>query len=238
MPPRRSKRTALKDLRSISSPYHAGQNDSLYDDDDSDAFRGTQSVATTPVVEQRRTQLGKLNDPEKHAYTLLQSDKLNRDKGVPPTPVTSTQATDKGFFELSTVDRNNFLLLVLLYFLQGIPLGLAHGSVPFLLKRHLSYSQIGIYTLATWPYSLKLLWSPIVDAIWTPKMGRRLSWIIPVQAVSGIGMVYLGSTMEKTMLSAANDGNAGVWRITMFWFTLVFMCATQDIAVDGRSASD
>ena len=29
-----------------------------------------------------------------------------------------------------------------------------------------------------------------------------------------------------------NDG-AGVWGFTGWWFSLVFMCATQDIAVDG-----
>lgn len=42
---------------------------------------------------------------------------------------------------LLLVDKPAFYLLVLLYFLQGIPVGLAFGSIPFLMKSaHLSYS--------------------------------------------------------------------------------------------------
>ncbi|KAK3110167.1 hypothetical protein LTR53_015823 [Teratosphaeriaceae sp. CCFEE 6253] len=143
------------------------------------------------------------------------------------------ETSSKGFFELPEQDRRNFLLLVLLYFLQGIPMGLAGGSVPFLLKSHLSYGQIGVYSLASYPYSLKLLWSPIVDACWSSRVGRRKSWILPIQALSGLGMIWLGRNAEGMMASAGADGGAGVWGFTGWWFGLVFMCATQDIAVDG-----
>ena len=149
-------------------------------------------------------------------------------------PDSSTGGSEsKGFFELPMQDRRNFLLLVLLYFLQGIPMGLAGGSIPFLLKSHLSYSQIGVYSLASYPYSLKLLWSPIVDAIWSARVGRRKSWIVPIQTLSGFGMIYLGSRASQMMEAAGADNGAGVWGFTGWWFSLVFMCATQDIAVDG-----
>ena len=141
-----------------------------------------------------------------------------------------------GFLELPAQDRKNFLLLVLLYFLQGIPMGLATGSVPFLLKKHLSYGQIGVFSLASYPYSLKLLWSPIVDAVWSPRVGRRKSWILPVQAFSGVSMLWLGSKIDDMMIAAGANGGAGVWNFTMWWFFLVFTCATQDIAVDGKHA--
>ena len=143
-------------------------------------------------------------------------------------------STGTGFSDLPPQDRRNFLLLVLLYFLQGIPMGLATGSVPFLLKSYLSFGQIGVFSLASYPYSLKLLWSPIVDAVWSPKVGRRKSWILPVQFVSGIGMLYLGSRVEEMMKAAGANGGEGVWNFTIWWFTLVFTCATQDIAVDGK----
>jgi len=125
------------------------------------------------------------------------------------------------------------MLLVLLYFLQGIPMGLAAGSVPFLLKNYMSYGQIGVYSLASYPYSLKLLWSPIVDAVWSPKVGRRKSWILPIQMLSGLSMIWLGSGAQKMMEEAGANGGAGVWGFTGWWFALVFLCATQDIAVDG-----
>lgn len=153
----------------------------------------------------------------------------------PPTPRTPNMPPGGiGFWELPAQDRSNFLLLVLLYFLQGIPMGLATGSVPFLLKSHLSYGQIGIFSLASYPYSLKLLWSPIVDAVWTPTLGRRKSWILPVQTFSGFGMIYLASRVDQLMVEAGANGGAGVWSFTLWWFMLVFTCATQDIAVDGE----
>ena len=117
-------------------------------------------------------------------------------------------------------------------------MGLASGSVPFLLKSHLSYGPIGVYSLASYPYSLKLLWSPIVDAVWTPRLGRRKSWILPIQTISGFGMIWLGSHVEEMMIKAGENGGAGVWNFTGWWFALVLMCATQDIAVDGMYILD
>ncbi|KAA8896093.1 acetyl-coenzyme A transporter 1-domain-containing protein [Sphaerosporella brunnea] len=130
---------------------------------------------------------------------------------------------------LSPKDRHNFFLLVLLYFLQGVPMGLAMGSVPFLLKSNLSYGEIGVFTLASYPYSMKLLWSPIVDAIWTPKMGRRKSWIVPVQTASAVMLLWLGGQAQKLM----EEANRELYFFTWVFFCLVMLCATQDIAVDG-----
>ncbi len=112
-------------------------------------------------------------------------------------------------------------------------MGLASGSVPFLLKPYLSYGQIGVFSLASYPYSLKLLWSPIVDAVWSPKLGRRKSWIMPIQVCSGLGMIYLGGRVKDMMVAAGASDGSGVWLFTWWWFFLVFLCATQDIAVDG-----
>ncbi|KAI9743476.1 MAG: hypothetical protein M1818_002789 [Claussenomyces sp. TS43310] len=161
--------------------------------------------------------------------SLMSRESFTLDEPVPHTPIVNNH----GFFQLPLQDRRNFALLVLLYFLQGVPMGLASGSVPFLLKEHLSYGQIGVFTLASYPYSLKLLWSPIVDAVWTPKLGRRKSWILPIQMLSGIGMLWLGSNVESMMVKAGENNGAGVLGFTGWWFFLVFMCATQDIAVDG-----
>lgn len=116
-----------------------------------------------------------------------------------------------------------------LYLLQGIPVGLAFGSIPFLLKSRLSYGQVGIFTLASYPYSLKLLWSPIVDAFFHKRFGRRKSWIVPIQTISAFVLIYLGTTVE-TLLENAQEN---LFTITVSFFTLVFLCATQDIAVDG-----
>lgn len=126
-------------------------------------------------------------------------------------------------------DVKAFIILVILYTLQGVPVGLAFGSVPFILKSKLSYAQVGVFSLASYPYSLKLLWSPIVDAIYSRKVGRRKSWIIPVQLVSGVTLLYLGFIIDKSMADPAPN----LITITTCFFLLVLFCATQDIAVDG-----
>ncbi|KAJ6146445.1 hypothetical protein N7497_008427 [Penicillium chrysogenum] len=141
---------------------------------------------------------------------------LDNEPIVPQTPV----QTNTTFHNLPRSDRR-------------IPMGLATGSVPFLLKPYLSYGQIGIFSLASYPYSLKLFWSPIVDAVWSTRFGRRKSWITPVQVIAGLAMIYMGGHIEEMMVQAGADGGAGVWKFTYWWFMLVLFCATQDIAVDG-----
>ncbi|KAI0475897.1 MFS general substrate transporter [Xylariaceae sp. FL0804] len=179
-------------------------------------------------VEQRRKNAAP-QDSGRVTADLMSRDAFSLDSDVPKTPTVNNH----GFLELPRQDQRNFMLLVLLYFLQGVPMGLAGGSVPFLLKEHLSFSEIGVFSLASYPYSLKLFWSPIVDALWSPKFGRRKSWILPIQLLSGVGMLWLGSMIEDLMLSTGKPGGPSIWKFTGWWFFLVFMCATQDIAVDG-----
>ncbi|KAK6199406.1 acetyl-coenzyme A transporter 1-domain-containing protein [Scheffersomyces amazonensis] len=130
---------------------------------------------------------------------------------------------------LRKIDRPAFFVLVILYLLQGVPVGLAFGSIPFILKSKLSYAQVGIFSLAAYPYSLKLIWSPIVDAFYSPKIGRRRSWIIPIQTISGLTLIYLGKGIDSLLLNPKDN----LPTITFCFFLLVFFCATQDIAVDG-----
>lgn len=166
------------------------------------------------------------------AFRLMSRRDFTLDENPPVTPQTPALTTTS-FHNLPASDRRNFMLLCVLYFLQGVPMGLATGSVPFLLKPYLSYGQIGVFSLASYPYSLKLLWSPIVDAVWSPTFGRRKSWITPIQIIAGLAMIYLGGRIEDMMKAAGANGGAGVWNFTCWWFLLVLFCATQDIAVDG-----
>lgn len=194
-------------------------------------------IMSNTFIERRKQHNHHLSPPDEDSADatarLMGRNTFSLDHAPPVMEKEAEAAGAKGFFELPEKDRKNFMLLVLLYFLQGVPMGLAGGSIPFLLKSHLSYGQIGVYSLASYPYSLKLLWSPIVDAVWSTRLGRRKSWILPIQFLSGLGMIWLGTRAEQMMEQAGADGGAGVWGFTGWWFALVFMCATQDIAVDG-----
>lgn len=147
--------------------------------------------------------------------------------------VAQTTRKNKDNSELPKQDYPRFFLLVLLYFIQGIPIGLAFGSVPFLLKSNkLSYSQVGLFSLATYPYSLKIFWSPVVDSCYSAAVGKRRSWIIPIQCVSGLSLIYLGLRIDAWI--ADNDMILhNLTLLSLCFFFLILLCATQDIAVDG-----
>lgn len=81
--------------------------------------------------------------------------------------------------------------------------------------------------MAAYPYSLKLLWSPIVDSCFSARMGRRKSWIVPVQLVTA-SMLVLCAGWINTLFEAAD-----VASLTALFTVFVFLSATQDIAVDG-----
>lgn len=130
---------------------------------------------------------------------------------------------------ISLKDKKAMVLLCVLYLIQGVPLGLALGSVPFLLKDSLSYSQLATFALSSYPYSLKLLWSPIVDSSYFVSIGRRKSWIIPMQLTVGSLMLYISLNVQRLMDDPSNHVN----ELTFVFTSLVLISATQDIAVDG-----
>ncbi|XP_026327161.1 acetyl-coenzyme A transporter 1 [Hyposmocoma kahamanoa] len=128
-------------------------------------------------------------------------------------------------------DELNIAVLLFLYTLQGIPLGLA-GAVPMLLQnRGITYTQQAEFSFVNWPFSIKLLWAPIVDAIFWPEFGRRKTWLVPVQYLIGIVMIIMSNSITEWLGSEENAPSMTV--LTMSFLFLNFLAATQDIAVDG-----
>jgi len=35
-----------------------------------------------------------------------------------------------------------------------------------------------VFSVASYPYSFKLLWSPVVDSVYSLAFGRRKSWVV------------------------------------------------------------
>lgn len=119
-----------------------------------------------------------------------------------------------------------------------------HGSETHSLAAltKMAYNSQAIFALCSWPFSLKLLWAPIVDACFSKRFGRRKSWLVPIQLLAGMLMVG-GSDYVERELGLENTAAAGgvgsvasemhVKGVTAFFFVLYFLMATQDIAVDG-----
>ncbi|VUZ49674.1 unnamed protein product [Hymenolepis diminuta] len=140
-------------------------------------------------------------------------------------------------------DVCGILLLTALYILQGIPLGLA-AAVPYLLQssqQTASYRHQAIFSWVYWPFSLKLCWAPVVDAIYFKRIGRRKSWLLPIQYALGIDFFILGGRVDRWLGRPEGDpwgplganGDVQIWPLTIAFFGLTLLAATQDIVVDG-----
>lgn len=135
--------------------------------------------------------------------------------------------TEQGIFKRILFEWRNISILLFLYTLQGVPGGLA-GSIPLLLQaRGTNYSDQAIFSLASWPFNLKLLWAPLVDAIYWKRMGRRKSWLVPVQYLIGVTLLFLSFHVDSLIDSLE------IWVLTALMFFLNLLIATQDIVVDG-----
>lgn len=128
-------------------------------------------------------------------------------------------------------DRGNIAILFFLYLLQGIPIGLT-SAIPMLLQnRGASYKEQAEFSFAGWPFSLKLLWAPIVDSWYSQRFGRRKSWMIPTQYLIGLFMLLLSVFVDQWL--GEGDIPPNIPLLTVIFFALNFLAATQDIAVDG-----
>ena len=74
---------------------------------------------------------------------------------------------------------------------SGVPLGMA-ASIPMILQnKNVSYKQQAMFSFVYWPFSMKLLWAPIVDAAYFKQFGRRKTWLVPVQYLIGTFMLIM-----------------------------------------------
>ncbi|KAI4455931.1 solute carrier family 33 acetyl-coa transporter -related [Holotrichia oblita] len=100
-------------------------------------------------------------------------------------------------------DAGNIALLFFLYTLQGIPLGLS-AAIPMILQnRGVSYKQQAEFSFVNWPFSMKLLWAPIVDSMFSYRFGRR-------KTCSYVD-IWLGDDKTAPNIDIAVDG----WALTM-----------------------
>lgn len=113
-------------------------------------------------------------------------------------------------------------LLSALYLAQGLPFGFQATALPiYLRERGLSLTAVGFAGALSLPWVLKALWAPLVDRYHAPSLGRRRSWLIPLQLalVAACGLTALV--------------HADLTALLVMIFVLNLLAATQDIAVDG-----
>lgn len=115
-------------------------------------------------------------------------------------------------------------LLSTLYFSQGLPYGFFTQALPaFLREREISLAVIGATSLLTIPWAMKFLWAPLVDRFGSERLGRRRTWILPLQALAVLNLVAL------TYI----DPGAHLYAMCAAVLITNLLAATQDIATDG-----
>ena len=119
------------------------------------------------------------------------------------------------------------VLLTTLYAFQGVPLGLT-GTLTYTLKKYLSYTELGIFSLAYYPFSLKFLWSPMVDTMYIKWLGRRRTYVVILGFLSGLLMYFISFEIDEWIRNSEH-----VTTLTLTMFVVIFMYATQDIAIDA-----
>lgn len=115
-------------------------------------------------------------------------------------------------------------ILWLLYFVQGLPFGFQATALPVYLRTAgMSLEGVGLATALALPWSLKLFWAPLVDRYGHVEIGRRKSWIVPLQAL--LALVCLAAALVPP--------DRGLAPILWLVFAMNLLAATMDIAVDG-----
>ncbi|HXW69235.1 MAG TPA: MFS transporter, partial [Dissulfurispiraceae bacterium] len=123
------------------------------------------------------------------------------------------------------VFRNRRIATVLLLgFSSGLPLALTGGTLQaWMAVKGVDLRTIGVFALAGLPYTLKFVWSPVMDRFIPPWLGRRRGWILVAQIclVAGIAAMAVGSPRQYPLVM-------GVLALLV-----AFASASQDIVVDA-----
>ena len=114
--------------------------------------------------------------------------------------------------------------VLFLGFSSGLPLALSGGTLQaWLTVEDVDIKTIGLFSLVGLPYTLKFLWSPLMDRFIVPIFGRRRGWI----ALSQLALIGLILGMSVT------SPQIGLWFLALLAFCLTFVSASQDVAIDA-----
>src|SRR5436190_2773021 len=79
--------------------------------------------------------------------------------------------------------------VLMLGFASGLPLYLTSRTLQaWMTVAGVNLTAIGLFSLASLPYSLKFLWAPMIDRFALPFFGRRKGWLIVTQVALGVAI--------------------------------------------------
>jgi PAT family beta-lactamase induction signal transducer AmpG len=114
--------------------------------------------------------------------------------------------------------------VLLLGFASGVPLALTGATLQaWMASEKVDLTVIGLFSLVAWPYTVKFLWSPLMDRFAPPFLGRRRGWIAICQIllISSIVLMAFSDPAGSPMMTAL---------IAVF---VAFFSASQDVVADA-----
>ena len=119
------------------------------------------------------------------------------------------------------------LSLLGLGFSSGLPLALTSSTLQaWMATEKVDLRLIGIFSLVGLPYTVKVLWAPLMDRFTPPWLGRRRGWILVTQVLLAAGILALGLSSPVST----------PWLVAFLAVTIAFFSASQDIVVDAYRA--
>ena len=125
----------------------------------------------------------------------------------------------------------------------------------FTAKQNVPYEDQATFNFVYYPFSMKLLWAPLVDSCYFPSVGRRKAtlmyhkpfcleknnnhlalgiiercrqtWLVAAQLVIGGGMVAASQLVDQLLGTATSPPN--ITYLTLLFFCLNLAAATQDV---------
>lgn len=128
-------------------------------------------------------------------------------------------------------------MFFLLYIYQGMLFGLSAAISLLLKEKGLADADLSWQALASSPFYLKFLAAPFMDVFYFKKVGKRMSWILPISVISALIYVW-GANLVPDWLAHARSpqgvtNSNHVFALAAFTFAQFVLVAVQDVAIDG-----
>jgi PAT family beta-lactamase induction signal transducer AmpG len=128
-------------------------------------------------------------------------------------------------FNLLATKLGRLTAFFFLYMTEGIPLGFTATAVATQMRREgLTPGQIGFFVgILYLPWSWKFLIGPVVDVVYSDRVGRRRGWIIAMQVLMSLSLVA----------AYPIDFSASLYLFTAVVLLINIFGAAQDVAIDA-----
>jgi PAT family beta-lactamase induction signal transducer AmpG len=124
----------------------------------------------------------------------------------------------------ATLAHRRLVVMLPLGFASGLPLALTSGTLQaWLTVAGVDLKTIGLFSLVGLPYTVKFLWSPLMDRFSLPWLGRRRGWMLVTQISLIAGVLAMALTGPERVPLA----------LGILALAVAFLSASQDIVFDA-----